>query len=149
MRVIIMRGIPGSGKSTYASGLPQPNVVVSADDYFLINGEYKFNVNDQARAHAMCLRGYVAAINAWQRPALVVVDNTNILAADLAPYYSLAEAYGCDVKIVRCFVDPEIAMRRNVHDVPASVIWRMYQTLLNERLPAWWKEEFYFTGDAK
>ena len=39
-----MRGLPGSGKSTKARKIAgQFGVVYSTDDFFMVNGEYKFD----------------------------------------------------------------------------------------------------------
>jgi adenylate kinase family enzyme len=39
-----MRGLPGSGKSTKAKKIAgEKGVIYSTDDYFMVNGEYKYN----------------------------------------------------------------------------------------------------------
>lgn len=40
---IIMRGVPGSGKSTVAQLLTNKDFIHSTDDYSYVNGVYKFN----------------------------------------------------------------------------------------------------------
>lgn len=39
----------------------------------------------------------------------------------------------------------EAACDRNVHKVPPTIIWRMYQNLSNETLPPWWRESIVVT----
>ena len=42
----ILRGIPGSGKTTHAKRLAGTNgVIISADDYFMRDGEYCFDAS--------------------------------------------------------------------------------------------------------
>lgn len=72
---------------------------------------------------------------------VLVVDNTNLTAHEISPYYRLAQLFGWDVKIVRVHCDFETAAKRNTHGVPHDRIWQMYQTLHSERLPPYWKEE--------
>ena len=41
----LVRGLPGSGKSTFAKKLVHSDFLVcEADKYFMVNGEYKFDV---------------------------------------------------------------------------------------------------------
>ena len=48
----IVRGIPGSGKSTFANSLGCP--VFEADMYFMKDGEYKFEADKLKLAHNWC-----------------------------------------------------------------------------------------------
>ena len=72
--VYIMRGVPGSGKSTIARKLahgatadevmnltPFHGTVVSADDFFLRNGEYRYNPKEIGIAHSYCAASYALA----------------------------------------------------------------------------------------
>ena len=72
----------------------------------------------------------------------IVVDNTNTTAVELAPYVRLCEAFGVKYEIVFIRVPFGRACKRNVHAVPEATIWNMFQNLLSERLPAWWKIKF-------
>lgn len=145
MQVIIMRGIPGSGKSTYvrdqlASKFSR-GMYVSTDDFFVCGSTYRFDPKRISEAHASCLRHFVDAV---RDDCTCFVDNTNTTAVEIAPYYALALAYGADVKIVRMVTPFEVAVTRNTHNVPISTIWKMHQNLLTERLPPHWTEEFIF-----
>ena len=141
MKVTILCGISGSGKSTLAEEIG--GMVCSADDYFIKNGEYKFNPRSLPDAHATCLREYVEALQArvdryaWSD---MVVDNTNTTIAEIAPYAALALAYGCEllIKIVEC--DVETAVKRNIHGVPRTTIEAQATRIagLKAALPPWW-----------
>ena len=139
MQVIIMSGVPGSGKSTFTKGLEKP-VICSADNYFMKNGEYQFDVSKLAQAHGECLRVFTHAL--LEKSELVVVDNTNTTVLEIAPYYALAAAYGYHVKLVTVNCEPETAFARNVHGVPLQGIKAMHKRLGERWFPPFWKMEF-------
>ncbi len=155
MKVIIMRGLPGSGKSYFANRLKLGGraVVVSADDAHTVDGVYRFDPAKKAQAHDNCLRQALEEMKGDYQGfhdtncALLIVDNTNIAVWEIAPYYRLAEVFDLQVEVVRLHCDFETACRQNVHEVPRSVIWAMYQMLMAEKLPPWWKETILLPCD--
>ncbi len=145
-QVIIMRGIVGAGKSTYAKLFPDA-IICSADEYHIDeDGIYRFDPANIGKAHDYCLSKFLFAIQDEDIDRIIIVDNTNLSIYEIAPYYRLAQIHNLDVKIIRIHTDFEIAARRNIHSVPLERIWQMYQTLLSERLPFHWKEEIVFGG---
>ena len=44
MRVYILRGVSGSGKSTFATTFPKNSVIHSTDSYFYKAGKYRFDL---------------------------------------------------------------------------------------------------------
>ena len=60
--VIILRGCSGSGKSTLASLFGPAAVVVSADDFFITDAGYKFDINTLTNAHKLCKDKFDKAI---------------------------------------------------------------------------------------
>jgi tRNA uridine 5-carbamoylmethylation protein Kti12 len=125
--VLILRGLPGAGKSWYATemaatlgtrGGPAKVVVCSADDYFMVDGVYRFNSSKLEDAHGACFRRVIEALTS--DADLVVVDNTNLRLVEIAPYVLAAQAYGarCTIRTIRC--EPNLAAIRNIHGVPAS-----------------------------
>ncbi len=145
MQVVIMRGIAGSGKSTYVKNTFGDNInvkVCSADHFHTVNGVYKFDPKRAGAAHNACLASFLSCVSRNDDGYdYVIVDNTNTTAWEIAPYYRLAEIKGCDVKIVEVQVPVEVAIRRNVHHVPATTIKAMHSKMMQERLPPWWKVE--------
>ena len=145
MRIVLMRGIPKSGKSTYVEKTFASStcIICSADFYFMRDGSYNFDPNALNESQAGCLREFSHLIvdHAWGRlerlPEVLVVDNTNTSALELAPYVALASAYGykCDIITVRC--DPMVAHQRNIHGVPLTVIQRMADNI-KVPLPPYW-----------
>ena len=132
--VFIMRGIPGSGKSTLTKDIKNVSLqknyqcrVLSADDFFTFsNGEYDFNPVFLKDAHEDCLRDFCNRITAGY--FVIVVDNTNIDPQDFDHYVKIATAFGYKVNIVSLFVTPETG-DRNIHKVPPETINRMYLKL--------------------
>ena len=47
-----MRGCSGSGKSTLAQELGKGGIVLSSDDFFMVNGKYEFDKEGQSYAHS-------------------------------------------------------------------------------------------------
>lgn len=149
MQVIIMRGCPGAGKSSWIQKHHPKAIVVSADNYFIGDDEvYRYNPKEINLAHNECLSSFIGILEddrtRINQPNILIVDNTNVFVWELAVYYRLAEVYEANPKIIRINCSFGIACKRNVHNVSASVIWSMYQTLQTERLPSWWKEEIVF-----
>lgn len=139
MKVVIMRGVPGSGKSTYIKNNCPGAVIASADNFFMKDGEYRFNIKQIGIAHGYCFDTFTDALNA--KSPLVVVDNTNVKARDMKRYVEAAQAAGYEVQIVRILCDPAKAASRNVHNVPSDIVHRMYRELCDSKLPAEWPAE--------
>lgn len=146
-KVYIMRGIPGAGKSTFLAGC-RTNAIVSADHYFDGENGYRFDPSKLADAHQACFRNFLVflqeGIDSNDPDFLIAVDNTNISAIEIAPYYLAAESHGYDVEIVNIDCPLDRAIARNIHGVPREVIMRMYQRMLDERknLPVWWNQSY-------
>lgn len=138
MKVVILCGVSGAGKTTYAMKNYPDGVGCSADDFFMEAGGYKFNPSKLGEAHGQCLRKFVVFLT--NKVPLVVVDNTNTSVIEIAPYAALALAYGYELEIKILKVDVETAAARNLHGVPKNAIVKMAERLagLKEALPPWW-----------
>lgn len=147
--VIIMRGLPGAGKSKFRSDFSGFNKkVFSADDFYMKDGVYKFDASLQHEAHMWCFKCFQFYIKApCPDREYLFIDNTNIRAWEIAPYYTLAEAseYVESVQIVTILCDLATSMAKNIHDVPNNVIFEMYQNLMNEKLPPHWNHAIVST----
>lgn len=146
MTVIVMRGIPGSGKTTLIRKRWPGAVVVSADDHFVgRDGVYRFDPKQLGEAHAECLRRFtsVVSLKGVLVPVTLVVDNTGVSVAEVAPYVALALAYRHEARVVTLRCDPEVAHERNVHGVPRHACDRMAELLDSEggAFPLWWTHE--------
>jgi predicted kinase len=139
---LIMSGLPGSGKSSLASLLPGPRRVCSADDFHTgEDGVYRYDPRRANEAHDDCLAKALAAFQGAE--PLVVIDNTNTRAWELAVYYRLAQVFGYSAVILRVHCDPAVAFARNTHGVPARTIMDMSRSLSEMELPSWWQVEWF------
>ena len=89
--LVLLRGLPGSGKSTTAKlfhGAPH----FEADMYFVRDGEYKFDVTKLKEAHEWC-RSSIGGLMINEEPKLVV-SNTFTQEWEMEAYYKLAETHG-------------------------------------------------------
>jgi len=159
MRLIVLRGIPGSGKSTFVKKeLPKADLVASADDGMMEGTppKYVFNPAKLPAAHGACLLAVIAALQegAAQREMarisgiplsemLIVVDNTSTSVAEIAPYVAVGQAFGAEVVIMTLRIDPAIAGPRNVHGVPQAGVDRMAAALDEgtKGIMPWWDHE--------
>jgi len=156
-RVIILQGIPGSGKSHYAASLitklsldhdkTLSAAIVSADNFFvrLGNGTYKFDPTKLSDAHGECFREFMSAVTSGVN--LVVVDNTNTTTMEISPYMLCATAYGYEAEVHTVCCEIALAAARNTHGVSLEGIKAMAERIADCKLPPWWKARLV-AGDA-
>lgn len=131
----IMRGGPGSGKSTLGRHLARYReaIVCSADDFFINEkGEYDFDPAWLGRAHGACLKKCVEAL--MQRRS-VVIDNTNGGPNEMIPYLALCQAFGYTCEVVRAVCDREVAWERQSHGVPRDKFDEIYSAVEQTQVP--------------
>ena len=109
----LIRGLPGSGKSTKAREM-SGYVHIEADMYFERNGHYLFKADEREKAHAWCLSAAQASLSEGNN---VVVANTFVFLWELQPYLTMAEDMGIRVQIINA-----VEQWGSIHDVPDSVI---------------------------
>jgi len=131
----IMRGLPGSGKSTMARHILAQSLsegaegyIFSTDDYFLNHlGNYVFDPVKLAAAHSWNQDRAIKAMS--KHVDTIIIDNTNILKAHYAPYVAEAVARGYRIHVITVGTfDPEFVEEcslRNTHNVPLHTIQRM------------------------
>jgi len=135
LKVIILRGLPGSGKSTYAKTLTG-FTIVSADLFpDLYDEHWSINFDKIGDAHDWCYSQFCMALKAGRS---VCVDNTNISLFEIAPYRM--EARRCKAEIsYRTFgkdIPDEKLAERTLHGVPISSIRAMRKRW--EEIPSFW-----------
>jgi predicted kinase len=118
----IVRGLPGSGKSTFAEKLVGSDFLVcEADKYFIDKetGEYNFDGSKLKDAHKYCQD----LVETYMKDSLIndqfyreiAVSNTFTQEWEMKPYFELAEKYGYMVFTV---VVENRHNGKNVHGVP-------------------------------
>jgi predicted kinase len=143
-KLYIIRGAPGSGKSTHAKKLLDCDVM-EADSFFIQkDGGYFFNGQLLKRAHDWCQE----ITRSWLAQALEICDtgfktdfgvaNTFTRVWEMQPYLDMAEKYGYEVVVHRCTGEFE-----NVHGVPLEKVKQMRERM--EDYPG----EILITGDYR
>jgi adenylate kinase family enzyme len=120
----IVRGIPGSGKSTFAKTLG--GIHIEADQYFMDGeGNYNFDGSKIKLAHEYCR----AQTGAWMSSDglqvnvdKIVVSNTFTQEWEMEPYFELAKKYG--YKVFTVIVENRHG-GTNEHNVPEDKIEQM------------------------
>jgi len=115
--LILVRGLPSSGKTTLAKKLCAG--VVSADDYFEKSGEYLFDASKLGVAHNHCKRRVEQQMIIG---TMIAVANTFTTEKEMKPYFKLAEKYGYTVTTV--IVESRHG-NKNDHNVPSETVDKM------------------------
>lgn len=112
--IVLIRGLPGSGKSTKARNM-KGYVHVEADMYLMVDGSYVYDQSKVRGAHEQCLK---LAKDSLEKGSNVVVSNTFVKIWELQPYIDI----GFPFRII------EMKNRwANVHGVPQEKIEIMMQ----------------------
>jgi predicted kinase len=121
--LIIMQGASGSGKSTRAKELAQQYnaVVFGSDEFFIVDGVYKFNPKMLGLYHK---KNQERTKLALQEGKSVIVDNTNTQKWEAKPYVQAAVELGVKVMFVRCD-----GQYKNIHGVPDEKVLQMRNRL--------------------
>ena len=147
-KVLILQGISGSGKTHFANDfvarMHARSTVVSADDFFYARGggTYAFDPTKLGEAHRVCFSNFLAAIQE-EVAEVIVVDNTNSTAVEIAPYVLAGETFGYEVEILQVVCDPAVAAARNRHNVPEATIRAMAERIATCQMPPWWRVTRY------
>lgn len=93
--LILLRGLPGCGKSTLAKILSEEGKypVLSIDDYFTNTetGEYKFEFKDNHLAYKYCEERTRTLMEKGEPK--IFLDNTFTLEWEMEPYFKMASSY--------------------------------------------------------
>lgn len=127
--LFIVRGLPGSGKSTFAEKLVGHDFLVcEADKYFIDKetGEYKFDISKIKDAHESCR----AMVEMYMHDSImndqfyreIAVSNTFTQEWEMEIYYEMAKRY--NYRVHTLIVENRHGSE-NVHGVPAEKIKQM------------------------
>ena len=124
--LILLRGIPGSGKTTLAKillqirGTDEPEVL-SADDFFEDeNGEYHFDSLKIKEAHNHCQ--FRCSERMRQQKAKIIVANTFTQEWEMEIYFEMAKRY--NYRVHTLIVENRHGSE-NIHGVPIEKITQM------------------------
>jgi len=104
-QIIILRGLPGSGKSTFAIELLKEHGINSeldkyiccTDDFFYNDGIYKFIPQKLSEYHSKNLCKFIHRLKS--NLPIVICDNTNIKKWEYKAYEEIGMCFGYDIKI--------------------------------------------------
>lgn len=148
-RVDIMRGLPGSGKSTWAEKTIEvrksDGVIVSADHYFIKGGKYHFDKEKLPATHDECLRQFIWNLSGRRFP-YIIVDNTNIHGWEFGVYWRMAQHLGWQPRIVQVNTPLSVCMKRQTHGVPDLLMGIMWANMMREQVPPYWNT-LHINGD--
>ena len=122
--LILVRGVSGSGKSTFAEEFLFPiSLLISTDDFFVVDGEYQFNPELLPENHLKCLKSVESEMEHPQQDICpnIVVHNTFTKAWEIEPYKELADKYGYNFYTI---IVENRHKSSSIHDVPDYVISR-------------------------
>ena len=127
--VIILRGLPGSGKSTLIENSAEKKQdllsVCSADRFFTdsLTGEYRFDIGKLSSAHEACLNLFLD--NLIANRSLIVIDNTNSQYWEYSLYKCFAKCFGykCHILELTCPSEERLKLYHlgNKHNVSYEI----------------------------
>jgi predicted kinase len=111
--IVLIRGVPGSGKTTKAKTEYAGHRLVEADMFFERDGAYKYDRDKIKDAHKWCQE----TVAQWLDMGYdVVIANTFTCVWEMQPYIDM----GYPVKVVEATGNYD-----NVHGVPPEIVERM------------------------
>ena len=124
--LILLRGVPGSGKSTLGDIILQTTQqqkpdVLSADNFFIDDkGVYNFDPTKLKEAHNMCQQKCAERMRL--EFSKIVVANTFTQEWEMQPYFEMANRYGYRVHTV---IVENRHGGKNIHSVPDEKVEQM------------------------
>lgn len=129
-KLYILRGIPGSGKSTYgkkivdnAINAGMSAIKFEADDFFMKDGKYDWNPKLAHVAHKWCQQSVRKALDVYD---VVVVANTTLALSDINVYIKIANEAHADFEVVAIHGN-----HQNVHNVPEETLEKMRAKMID------------------
>jgi len=124
MKLLLLRGLPGSGKTTEANRIISENTDTKwkhyeADMYFEKNGVYTFDATKLSKAHEWCQLSTTIAL---AEGCNVIVSNTFTTRREISAYEIIAKDLGAvfEVKEIK-------GTYQSIHNVPEETLNKMKQ----------------------
>jgi predicted kinase len=109
MRMVVLAGLPGSGKSTYVERLGAPALSSDRIRGLLADDETDQTIHDRVFQTVRYLLRQRIEIG---RP-VTYIDATNLTIEDRRPYLEMGRAHGCEVEAVFFDVPLDVCRERN------------------------------------
>ena len=120
-KLYIIRGLPGSGKSTFARKMIDHGMADSyyeADMYFLDkDGNYNFDPSKLGNAHSWCKAKVLADLKSGKN---VIVSNTFTRRNEMEPYITYCMDNEIPFEVIRLQTQ-----FKSIHNVPPEAMERM------------------------
>jgi len=125
--LVLLRGLPGSGKTSFANFIWSSYAVCEADKFFYDKeSNYNFDATKLKEAHEWCRNEVETRMqdnqNNPQYYPEIVVSNTFTQEWEMEAYFDLAKKY--DYRVVSLIVENRHG-NSNIHGVPDDVLNKM------------------------